>query len=64
MFHHKIFLYNYGNITKLFKKTEILNGLLNVKLLKKTSRTSTFKLPYSLILTRNYNFMFILTHFN
>ncbi len=38
-------------ITKLFKKIEVFKWI--EKPLKKTSRTSTFKLLYSLVLTRN-----------
>ncbi len=49
-------------ITKLFKKIEVFKWI--EKPLKKTSRTSTFKLLYSLVLTRNQNFIFILMHLN
>ncbi len=41
-------------IKKLLRKIEIFeHGLLNVKLLGKTSRIGSFKFPYSLVLIRN-----------
>jgi len=44
------------------EKLKCLNGLLNVKPFGKISKTDTSKLLYLSILTRNWNFMFILIH--